>query len=130
MKVFTLFIFLITVLGVSAFVKGAEMEVDFNRDIRPIISDKYFHCHGPDAENQRSDFRIDSRENALKDLDGVCGIVPGDLKKSEVHWRIRLPNDDDEVMPPLDSNRVLSRREKDLPLPQISKSGCAAARSR
>ncbi|MDF1813515.1 MAG: PSD1 and planctomycete cytochrome C domain-containing protein [Verrucomicrobiales bacterium] len=89
-------------------------EVDFNRDIRPILSDKCFHCHGPDAKNQRSDFRIDTREHAMEDLDGVRGIVPGDLDESEVHWRIRLPNDDIDVMPPLDSNRVLSNREKDL----------------
>lgn len=89
-------------------------EVDFNRDIRPILSDKCFHCHGPDAKNQKSDFRLDTRENALADIKGVKGIVPGDLKESEVHWRIRMPNDDIDVMPPLDSNRILSNREKDL----------------
>ena len=98
----------------SALTVFAEEEVDFNRDIRPILSDKCFHCHGPDAKNQKSDFRLDSSESALADYDGVKGIVPGDLKKSEVHWRIRMPNDDIDVMPPLDSNRILSNREKDL----------------
>jgi len=102
-------------LAVVPPVLGDEItEVDFNRDIRPILSDKCFHCHGPDAANQKSDFRIDTFEEATADLDGVRGIVPGNLEDSEVHWRIRLPNDDIDVMPPLDSNRVLSRREKDL----------------
>tara|TARA_R110002096_G_scaffold16106_61_gene55398 strand:+ start:2002 stop:5142 length:3141 start_codon:yes stop_codon:yes gene_type:complete len=91
-----------------------DAEVDFNRDIRPILSDKCFHCHGPDAANQKSDFRIDTFEHATADLNGVKGIVPGNLRDSEVHWRIRMPNDDIDVMPPLDSNRVLTRREKEL----------------
>ncbi len=104
---------LCTLIAISA--QTAEVgDVDFNRDIRPILSDKCFHCHGPDASNQKSEFRIDTREHALKDLDGVKGIVPGNLKESEVHWRIRAGNDEDDVMPPLDSNRILSNREKDL----------------
>ena len=102
-------------LLISTLSPAAEIgEVDFNRDIRPILSDKCFHCHGPDAKNQKSDFRVDTREHALEDLDGVRGVVPGDLKKSEIHWRIRMANDEDDVMPPLDSNRILSNREKDL----------------
>lgn len=108
-------IFSILLFGIVSFTRAAEIgEVDFNRDIRPILSDKCFHCHGPDAKNQKSEFRLDTSENALADLDGVRGVVPGDLKASEVHWRIRLPNDDIDVMPPLDSNRVLTKREKDL----------------
>ena len=89
-------------------------EVDFNRDIRRILSDKCFHCHGPDAQGQKSKFRIDTRENALTDHDGMRGIVPGDLEQSEVHHRIHLADDDDDRMPPLDSNRSLSKREKEL----------------
>jgi len=108
----TRFCTLLLLLGSASYVAGAE--VDFNRDIRPILSDKCFHCHGPDAKNQKSEFRLDSRESALADLDGVRGIVPGDLKASEMHWRIRMPNDDIDVMPPLDSNRVLTNHEKDL----------------
>lgn len=101
-------------LGISSLSAADVGEVDFNREIRPILSDKCYHCHGPDAKNQKSDFRIDTREEAMKDHSGVVGIVPGDLKASEVHWRIRMPNDDIDVMPPVDSNRVLTRHEKDL----------------
>ncbi len=92
----------------------AETKIDFNRDIRPILSDKCFFCHGPDAKNQKSDFRLDSEANAIADLGGYAGITPGDLEKSELHWRIRVEEDDVDYMPPLDSNRTLSEAEKDL----------------
>jgi hypothetical protein len=99
---------------VLALLQPLSAKVDFNRDIRPILSDKCFHCHGPDAKNQKSSFRVDTRENALKDLGGYAGVVPGDLMKSELSVRIHLDKDDDDLMPPLDSNRTLSDREKDL----------------
>ena len=86
--------------------------VDFNRDVRPILSDKCFHCHGPDAENQDSDFRLDSRDAALEDLGGYAGVVPGDLKASELHLRIH-ETDLDSRMPPPDSNRTLSDQERE-----------------
>jgi hypothetical protein len=90
----------------------AADEISFNRDVRPILSDRCYQCHGPDAENQESAFRLDSREHALTDLGGYAGVVPGDLKKSELHARIHA--DDDGQMPPTDSNRVLSDREKEI----------------
>ena len=93
---------------------AVEVPVSFNTDIRPILSDKCFHCHGPDAENQESDFRLDSQENAFADLGGYAGVVAGSLKDSEVHLRIRLPDDDSAVMPPEDAVRQLTDVEKDL----------------
>jgi hypothetical protein len=86
--------------------------VDFNRDIRPILSDKCFHCHGQDAKNQKSDFRVDTREHALADLGGYAGVVPGNLEASELHHRIHAT--DGDRMPPADSNRSLSENEKAL----------------
>ncbi|MEM6472185.1 MAG: c-type cytochrome domain-containing protein, partial [Planctomycetota bacterium] len=59
--------------------------LSFNQDVRPILSDKCFHCHGPDAENQDSEFRLDTQEHALADLGGYFGIKPGDLNESEMH---------------------------------------------
>lgn len=84
-------------------------EVDFNRDVRPILSDKCYKCHGPDASNQESEFRIDSHDNAIKDLGGYAGIVPGDLSASEVHVRI---HDANAPMPPMENLKQLSDREK------------------
>ena len=92
---------------------AAATEIDFNRDIRPILSDKCFFCHGPDAKNQKSEFRLDTAEHAFADLGGYAGIVPGKPGESELHHRIRTA-DADDLMPPADSNRTLSEHEKDL----------------
>ncbi|MCH7226499.1 DUF1553 domain-containing protein [Verrucomicrobiaceae bacterium E54] len=78
-----------------------------------MLSDRCFKCHGPDAKNQKSDFRVDTRENALADLGGYFGIVPGDLEASELHLLIHSEHED-ELMPPPDSNLSLSDDEKKL----------------
>ena len=91
----------------------ADEKVDFNKDIRPILSDKCFHCHGPDAVNQRSDFRLDSFDHAIADLGGYAGVVPGDAEGSELVARIEAA-DAIDVMPPPDSNRSLSDEERSL----------------
>lgn len=88
----------------------ADETVSFNHDVRPILSDRCFHCHGPDADNQDSEFRLDTAEHATADLGGHFGIVPGDLEQSELHHRIWSEGDDQ--MPPADSNRQLSEKEK------------------
>ncbi len=83
---------------------GAQ-EVSFNDHVRPILSDKCFHCHGPDATNQESDIRLDTRGHALE------AIEPGDLESSELHHRIRS---EDDPMPPADAVRQLTEEEKDI----------------
>ena len=88
-------------------------KIDFTQQIRPILSDKCFKCHGPDAKNQKSKVRLDSFENATKSHGGVIALVPGKLEDSEMHWRIRS-DDDDEVMPPKKAKLPLSKKEKDL----------------
>ncbi|MFC7338237.1 DUF1553 domain-containing protein [Haloferula chungangensis] len=88
-------------------------EVSFNRDIRPIISDRCFKCHGPDAKNQDSEFRLDTFEHATADLGGYFGVVPGDLDKSELHQLIHT-DDEDELMPPPSSKMALTDGEKEL----------------
>jgi len=93
---------------------SSDDPVSFNDDIRPIISDRCFKCHGPDAENQKSEFRLDTRERATADLgDGFFGIVPGDLEESDLHWRI-WDEEEEDRMPPPDSNLSLSDEEKKL----------------
>jgi hypothetical protein len=88
-------------------------EVDFNHDIRPILSDKCYKCHGPDAKNQKSDFRIDSFEEATKEHNGIVGLTPGNLEESEIHWRIHS-DDTIDVMPPPESKLPLTAEEKKL----------------
>ncbi|NLT70414.1 MAG: DUF1553 domain-containing protein [Verrucomicrobiaceae bacterium] len=84
--------------------------VEFNRDVRPILSDKCFTCHGPDAKNQKSDFRIDTFQHATADLDGTFGIVPGKVRDSEVHHRIHS-HDPAGIMPPPETKKPLTPEE-------------------
>jgi hypothetical protein len=99
------------ILGFSAL--NLQGKVDFNRQIRPILSDKCYKCHGPDAKNQKSDFRIDSFEEAIKEHNGFVGLTPGNLEESEIHWRI-YSDDPIDVMPPPESKHPLTEAEKKL----------------
>ena len=77
--------------------------VDFNRDVRPILSDKCFFCHGPDGEQLQAGLRLDDRTIATSKLDsGAIAIVPGDPNESELVYRIES-FDEDERMPPLEA---------------------------
>ena len=107
-QLFTASVFFFGALTASVFGK-----VDFNREIRPILSDKCYKCHGPDAKNQKSDFRIDSFEEAIKEHNGFVGLTPGDLEESEIHWRI-YSDDPIDVMPPPESKLPLTEAEKKL----------------
>ena len=71
----------------------AAQPVEFNRDVRPILSDRCFDCHGPDAANRKSPLRLDTEAEAKKDLGGGRrGIVPGDAAKSLLYQRIVSTN--------------------------------------
>src|SRR5687768_11363185 len=78
---------------------AAEETLTFNRDIRPILSDKCFACHGNDPKQREADRRLDSADGAYANNDGVIAIKPGDLSKSEAWTRI-ISDDEDEMMPP------------------------------
>ena len=91
---------------------GLAKELDYNRDVRPILSDNCFRCHGPDADNQKSDFRLDTRASAIADLGGYAGIVPGDLEASEAHHRIWEKEVLEDLMPPPESKLSLTDDEK------------------
>lgn len=88
--------------------------VDFNRDVRPILSDRCFKCHGFDASTRKARLRLDVRDEALKPAkSGAAPIVPGASAKSEVVLRI-TSDDPDEVMPPGKDHAPLSPREIDV----------------
>src|SRR6266481_3687292 len=67
-------------------------EVEFNRDIRPIFSDKCYTCHGPGVANRQTKLRFDTESAAKQDLGGHFAIVPGDLEKSVIIRRITAAN--------------------------------------
>lgn len=91
---------------------SADDSISFNRDVRPILADKCFHCHGPDADNQESEFRLDTAEHAFADLGGYAGIVPGEPDESELLVRIDADPDDGSVMPPSEAVRQLTDDDK------------------
>ena len=87
--------------------------VKFNRDIRPIMSDTCFRCHGPDRGSRMAGLRLDIREEALKATrPGVIPIVPGDPDGSAIIQRIFAANA--KVMPPKYSHKELTAAQKDL----------------
>jgi len=88
--------------------------INFNRDIHPILSDKCYACHGPDAERREAGLRFDRREDAFAELEsGSHAIVPGVLKESELVARI-TSDDEDMRMPPADYSKVLTTSEIEL----------------
>ena len=87
--------------------------VDFARDIQPLLSDNCFACHGPDAKQRKADLRLDTRDGALADLDGVSAVVPGKPSESELVARITT-DDEDDLMPPPDSGKQLDAAQKAL----------------
>ncbi len=118
MKVSLLGVFFcgLTVAGLEA--KAAKPpqapKVEFNRDVRPLLSDACFHCHGPDKNTRKADLRLDIREEAVKlAKSGEFPIMPGRPDKSELVRRI-VAADADERMPPPDSHKVLNPAQQEI----------------
>jgi hypothetical protein len=88
-------------------------EVRFLRDIRPILSDACFTCHGPDENTREADLRFDLRAGAFADLGGYHAIVPGKPAESELYVRI-AGEDEDMRMPPVDSGKRLTKKQIEL----------------
>lgn len=86
---------------------AGERTVSFNRDIRPILADHCYRCHGPDPSSRKADLRLDTREGATEVRDGSAAIVPGDPGASSLVERIRT-HDLDDLMPPPEIKKPLS----------------------
>ena len=82
----------------------SSKEVEFNRDIRPILSDKCFTCHGPDEKARKGKLRLDIRKDALK------AIVPGKPEESDLYLRV-IHKDPEERMPPKESHKKVTKKE-------------------
>lgn len=99
--------FVIAVLGLPAF---SEEAIDFNRDIRPILADHCFPCHGNDEGERQADLRLDTPSGATADLGGYQALVPNDLESSEA-WA-RIVATDDSQMPPADYEKQLPDEDR------------------
>ena len=100
-------LFLVTVCSE---VRAAD-EINYNRDVRPILSDTCYKCHGPDAAERQAGLRLDLHDGAVAKLEsGATAIVPGKTDESELIARIRS-TDPDRVMPPPASGKKLTPQQ-------------------
>jgi len=95
--------------------RGAEDPIDFSRDISPLLSKKCFQCHGPDEGHRKGDLRLDlpdAEDGPFQEHDGYQAIKPGHVEESEV-WQRIITDDEDDLMPPPESNlEALTEEEK------------------
>src|SRR5579859_5155047 len=106
----------LVLMGLSAFAAEPSGKPDFNFQVRPILADRCFKCHGPDEKARKAKLRLDLPETALayRDKDtGKPAIVAGKPDESELCRRI-MATDDDDRMPPPSSNLSLNDEEKAL----------------
>src|SRR5258708_4744505 len=105
---------LLLIAAVTGALAAPDLPVEFNRDIRPILSDRCYACHGPDQAKRQSKLRLDMEAIAKSDLGGHFAIAPGDPAASELIRRVSS-NDTARRMPPAYSGAAkLSDREIDL----------------
>ena len=97
-------------LVVLAFAAKSSAEISFNRDIRPILSNKCFFCHGPSEKARKAKLRLDVEEEAFMEKDGFAAFVRKSLEDSEAWHRI-TSDDPDEVMPPPKFKKELTNDE-------------------
>ena len=93
----------------------AAATLSFNRDVRPILSDRCYGCHGPDSnKGRKAGLRLDEPAGATKELkSGERAIIPGDIENSEMVRRM-LSTDPDEIMPPPELDRPLTKEQRDV----------------
>ncbi len=91
----------------------ADEPVDFKRDIRPILSNTCFLCHGPDEKNRKGDLRLDRKEDAFRKVEGKAAIIPGKPDESDLYRRI-ITTDADDHMPPAKSKKQLTTKQIEL----------------
>ena len=101
-------------ITLTSLLSAAPAKIEFNRDVRPILSENCFACHGFDPKHREADLRLDTFEGATEDRDGSRGIVPGDLAKSDA-WQRIISDDKDEVMPPPKSHKPpLNAKQREI----------------
>src|SRR5689334_17619463 len=104
-------LFILAFSAGSRFAHAAEKKLQFNRDIRPILSENCFQCHGFDEKARQANLRLDQAESAYAEHDSGKPIVPGHSEQSEL-WRRINSSDESELMPPPDSHRHLKAEQK------------------
>ena len=102
------FLAFIAVCLLSCFAVAADERISFNRDVRPILSENCFFCHGPDAAHRQADLRLDVRDEAL----AAKAFVPGKPDESPLLQRIHATAHDEVMPPPVSEPRQSARGER------------------
>ena len=98
----------------SSGVCAEKSKVDFRRQILPLLSNNCFECHGPDKKARKAKLRLDEKDSVFAELrSGETGIVAGKSTESEIFARIAT-DDEDDLMPPPDSGKKLTKKEIEL----------------
>tara|TARA_B100000902_G_scaffold174390_1_gene168228 strand:+ start:166 stop:3111 length:2946 start_codon:yes stop_codon:yes gene_type:complete len=116
--------FLAIILTTALYLKVSGVllaEIDFNKDIKPILSENCYYCHGPDENKRKAKLRLDDFKDATAEKNGSIAIVPNNPEESELYHRI-ISDDPDEVMPPPEAKIKLTEDQKKL-LTEWIKSG-------
>jgi hypothetical protein len=110
----TVSLLLLVVIGNQPAAQTAQTKpVDFNRDIRPILSDTCFTCHGPDEQTQQAGLRLDTKEGTFADRGGYQVIIPGKASESRLFQRVSA-KEESLRMPPPTADRKLTQHQIDL----------------
>ena len=115
------FSILSSLLTVFLFSEGIG-KVDFTRDVRPILSEACFQCHGPDKKARKAKLRLDTLAGATADLGGYQALVPGKPGESEMIARL-ITSDEDDKMPPAKSGKKLSAEQIETLRQWVSEDG-------
>src|ERR1700729_2510864 len=103
--------FLLVVLCATGSLAAAALPVDFARDIRPILSDRCFSCHGPDESKRQAGLRLDTEDGAKKLRGAHAPIVPGDANASEILKRVAPELPARRMPPPYSDRKPLTEKE-------------------
>src|SRR5947209_2340966 len=112
-SIFSLGVLLLCIGGLNHLADADDSipaQIDFNRDVRPILSANCYFCHGPDKNKRKADLRLDARDGLFAKTEGHFTVVAGHPEKSELFRRITA-DDPDERMPDPKSNKRLTSRE-------------------
>src|SRR5262249_45757034 len=93
----------------SATVASGQTKIEYNRDVRPILAENCFACHGPDSAARKASLRLDQRDDAIK----IGAITPGKPNESALIERI-TSSDPNEVMPPPKTRKKLTSLQKEI----------------
>src|SRR5262249_58961965 len=105
----------VALLALAGAARAVEDTVEFNRDIRPILSDNCFACHGHDRNQRKAKLRLDLAETDAPEKGGLKVVVPGKPEESELYLRITAPEQGERMrMPPAKFGKKLTARQTEL----------------